>query len=101
MHCGEKGHICPTCPKYLAQIESGEIQRPVRATPAGGKPANPKYKVKDCRARALLSVFQAFYGDDSDSGDSEDNGAGGEDQDKKADEMRTVMTLTTFTVFSQ
>jgi hypothetical protein len=42
--------------------------------------------VKDRRARALLSVFQAFYGDDSDSGDSEDNGAGGEDQDKNADE---------------
>ena len=86
VHCGVEGHIRPTCPKYLAQIESGEIQRPVRVTPAGGKPANPKYKVKDRRARALLSVFQAFYGDDSDSGDSEDNGAGGEDQDKNADE---------------
>ena len=25
-HCGQKGHIRPHCPKYLAQIESGEIQ---------------------------------------------------------------------------
>ena len=33
--------------------------------------------MKDRKARALLSVFQAFYGGDSDSNDSdeEDNGA--------------------------
>ncbi len=24
-HCGEKGHIRPKCPKYLADIESGKI----------------------------------------------------------------------------
>ena len=81
VHCGEKGHIRPTCPKYLAQIESGEIQCPVKANPRAnpnGKPtASPKYKMKDRKARALLSVFQAFYGGDSDSNDSdeEDNGA--------------------------
>ncbi len=88
VHCGEKGHIRPTSPKYLVQIESGEIQCPVRATPAParGKPANPRYKVKDRRARALLSVFQAFYRDDSDNDDSKDNGAGSEDQDEKAEE---------------
>ena len=80
VHCGEKGHIRPTCPKYLAQIESGEIQRPIKANPRAnpnGKPtASPKYKMKDRKSRALLSVFQAFYGGDSDSDDSEeDNGA--------------------------
>jgi hypothetical protein len=27
-HCGEIGHIRPTCSKYLAAIESGQIKRP-------------------------------------------------------------------------
>ena len=27
-HCGEVGHIRPTCSKYLAAIESGQIKRP-------------------------------------------------------------------------
>jgi hypothetical protein len=31
-HCGGMGHICPTCKKYLAQIESGEIKRPEKGT---------------------------------------------------------------------
>jgi hypothetical protein len=26
-HCGEKEHICPSCPKYFIDIESGKIIR--------------------------------------------------------------------------
>ena len=82
-HCGKIGHIRPHCPKYLAQIESGEIQLPPR-TPkrnlqrGARKPMGPKYKGNDRKAQALLSVFKAIYGQDS--SDSEDEEDGGDDE---------------------
>ena len=67
VHCGDKGHIRPTCPKYLTQIESGEIQRPAKTPTRDNqhdirKNAGQRYKVKDHKAKALFSVFQAIYG---------------------------------------
>ncbi len=29
-HCGEKGHICPHCPKYIEQFKSGGLNPPPR-----------------------------------------------------------------------
>jgi hypothetical protein len=89
VHCSEKGHIRPTCPKYLAQIEAGEIQRPVKAASKAnpiGKPTASKYRMKDRKARALLSVVQAFYGGDSDSSDSEEEASGAQDQENQEEE---------------
>jgi hypothetical protein len=87
---GKEGHICPTCPKYLPQIESGEIQCPLKTPNQDNqrdirKPAGQQYKVQDCKAKALLSVFQAFYGENNDiENDKEDTG----DEDKWEDTVQ-------------
>ena len=92
-HCGKIGHIRPHCPKHLAQIESGEIQRPPR-TPkrnlqrGARKPIGPKHKGNDRKAQALLSVFKAIYGQessDSEDGD-DDSGNDHEKEDVNGDE---------------
>lgn len=86
-HCGQKGHIRPHCPKYLAQIESGEIQRPPPRTPRRNFPRDarkPNYKGKDRKAQALLSAFKAIYGQDS--SDSEDDDDNTDDDDNKEEE---------------
>jgi hypothetical protein len=86
VHCGKIGHIRPHCPKYLAQIESGEIQRPPR-TPKRNlqrgacKLNGPKYKGGDRKAQALLSAFNAIYGQDS-SSDSDHKDDGGDDHEQ-------------------
>ena len=90
IHCGEMGHIRPTCPKYLAQIESGEIQRPIKTPTRDNqrdvrKPAGQRYKVQDRKAKALLSVFQAFYGGNSDS-ENDDDEAGQDEKEEREQE---------------
>jgi len=84
VHCGDKGHIRPTCPKYLALLESGEIQRPARTPTRDNqrdirKNEGQRDKVKDRKAKALFSVFQAIYGGSSDS-DSDDEIASNEEK---------------------
>ncbi len=32
-HCGEKGHICPHCPKYIEQVKPGGLKPPSKARP--------------------------------------------------------------------
>ena len=105
VHCGEKGHIRPTCLKYLAQIESGEIQRPVK-TPNWDnhrdirKPTGQGCKVQDCKAKALLSVFQAIYGGNSDS-DNNDKDTGDDnkgedtvqDDENNDDNLRGILSM--------
>jgi hypothetical protein len=74
-HCREKGHIRPMCPKYLMAIQSGEInpkhpcnfhdmrkKLPVHQLP--GKTGNckqPPQNLKDPKAKAFLSAFQALF----------------------------------------
>ncbi len=74
-HCGEKGHIRPMCPKYLAAIKSGKISpknprnfHDARKKPPGrplpGKPGFRKQlpcDFKDPKAKAFLSAFQASF----------------------------------------
>jgi hypothetical protein len=74
-HCGEKGHIRPMCPKYLLAIQSGEInpkhpcnfydkrkKPPVRQLPGKiGNRNQPPQNLKDPKAKAFLSAFQALF----------------------------------------
>jgi hypothetical protein len=89
VHCGKIGHIRPHCPKYLAQIESGEIQRttraPTRNLQRGARKLNNKKG--DRKAQALLSAFNAIYGLGSDSeSDHEDDGGDDNEHDTVANE---------------
>jgi hypothetical protein len=74
-HCGEKEHIHLMCPKYLAAIQSGEInpkhpcnihnmrkKPPVRQLPGKiGNHKQPPQNLKDLKAKAFLSAFQALF----------------------------------------
>jgi hypothetical protein len=68
-HCGEKGHIRPYCPKYIEQVKSGQIKIPPkqRPSPCGpyacppGRPAAQHPYMKDPKAKAFLSAFQALF----------------------------------------
>jgi hypothetical protein len=74
-HCGEKGHIHPMCPRYLAAIQSGEInpknpcniqdmrkKPPIRQLPGKiGNRKQPPQHFKDPEAKAFLSAFQALF----------------------------------------
>jgi hypothetical protein len=69
-HCGEKGHICPHCLKYIEQVKSGQIKIPPkqRPSPRGpyaacppGLPAAQHPYMKDPKAKAFLSFFQALF----------------------------------------
>ncbi len=74
-HCREKGHIRPMCPKYLAAIQSGEInpkhphnfhnmrkKPPVCQLPGKiGNHKQPPQNLKDPIAKAFLSAFQALF----------------------------------------
>jgi hypothetical protein len=81
-HCGEVGHIRPTCSKYLAAIESGQIKRPDKK-PVRDLGRRPKTRdgahtprcnfLKDPKARAFLSAFKSMMFDSDDSGDEGDD----------------------------
>jgi hypothetical protein len=95
----EKGHICPKCPKYLADIASGKIKRNnvrdntrfgsrtpadggkqrsndkfTNTTPAdGGKQRfNEKFKNASPKFKTLLAAFQAWSTDDDKNNKNED-----------------------------
>ncbi len=91
-HCGEKGHIRP-CPDYLRKINSGEIKRPYRPNRSQAHPTNrgvPQASrqnfLKDPKAKAFLSAFNAlFNGGDNNvdkkvSGDDKSSNSEGEEQ---------------------
>ncbi len=89
-HCGEKGHIRPDCPKYLQQIKSGEIVRgpkhqrpgprgpPLSRPPGCGPPRPPGHAeprrdfMKEPKAKAFLSAFQALFTNDENDNEEED-----------------------------
>jgi hypothetical protein len=74
-YCREKGHIRLMCPKYLAAIQSGEInpkhpcnfhdmrkKPPIRQLPGKiGNCKQPPRNLKDPKAKAFLSAFQALF----------------------------------------
>jgi hypothetical protein len=89
-HCGNKGHVCPNCRKYLAEKANGTLPPPgkkhlTRPAPAFNKYRHEKLK-KDPKLKALLSAFSAFttkYLADSQSVASETM-ANGDDHDDLA-----------------
>jgi hypothetical protein len=74
-HCGEKGHIHQMCPEYLVASQSGEInpkhprnfhnmrkKPPVCQLPGKiGNRKQPPQNLKDLKAKAFLSAFQASF----------------------------------------
>ena len=81
-HCGKQGHIRPNCPNYLQKVASGEITRvsgnrpryPQRRSPWENRNDPPRRRdknfLKNPKAKAFLSAFQALFCEDS--GDDED-----------------------------
>jgi hypothetical protein len=79
-YCGEKGHIRPKCPKYLADIASGKIKRNdirdnTRAgsrTPGnGGKQRFNKKNKNSQKFKTLMAAFQAWSTNDNDDDKNE------------------------------
>ncbi len=101
-HCREMGHIRPTCKKYLAQIESGEIKHPEKGTSRDhlrkgrGGPRKKNY-LQDPKARAFLSAFTALFSNDTDDDDEGTNGNEKEDQaDKTHEELGNNKDIASF-----
>ena len=90
-HCGEKGHIRPKCPKYIADIESGKIvhldtrdnRRLKNPTRAGGQTLGVGLNTKDPKVKAFLSAFQALFANEEEEEGDQDQG--GERNDDKED----------------
>ena len=63
-HCGNKGHVCPNCQKYLAEKANGTLPPPGKKRLTRPAPAFNKYRCeklqKDPKLKALLSAFSAF-----------------------------------------
>jgi hypothetical protein len=80
-HCGEQGHICPNCPIHLDKIKSGKIKRGgMHPSPCGlpkscppGRPAQQHDFMKDPKAKAFFSAFQALS--TTDEGEDNNNDA--------------------------
>ena len=85
-YCGKLGHIRPDCPEYLKKVASGELTRFSSNRPRhnnwGRSPREPKYErprnqvdkkkfLKNPKAKAFLSAFQALFCDESDSEDDD------------------------------
>jgi hypothetical protein len=63
-HCGNKGHVCPNCRKYLAEKANGTLPPPgkkrlTRPAHAFNKYCREKLQ-RDLKLKALLSAFSAF-----------------------------------------
>jgi len=94
-HCGEKGHIRPKCPKYLADIASGKIKRTdlrdnTRAgsrTPGQGRTQRFNDKYKDSpKFKTLLAAFQAWSTEDTDDNKNEEQVETPRDDDVEKDD---------------
>jgi hypothetical protein len=63
-HCGNKGHICPNCRKYLTEKANGTLPPPGKKRLTRPAPAFNKYGCeklqKDPKLNAILSAFLAF-----------------------------------------
>ena len=61
-HCGNEGHVCPRCHKYLAAKANGTLtpsSEKQRHMPASAPPKDCRDKLqKDPKLKALLSAFQ-------------------------------------------
>jgi hypothetical protein len=94
-HCGKKGHICPHCPNYLKKVASGEIKRNVGSnipnvrSPQARSPKDPGTHPPRCtnnnflknpKAKAFLSAFQALFNDESDDNDAKEDSNSQEDE---------------------
>jgi hypothetical protein len=101
-HCGNKGHVCPNCRKYLAEKANGTLpplgeKHLTRPAPAFNKYHREKLQ-KDPKLQALLSAFSAYttkYLADSQPVVSETT-ADGDDHDNLESGAETKMTSTLF-----
>ncbi len=63
-HCGNKGHVCPNCRKYLAEKANGTLPPPGKKRLTRPAPAFNNYHCeklqKDPKLKALLSAVSAF-----------------------------------------
>ena len=74
-HCGDKGHIRPQYPDYIKKVRLGEIKhtngsnRPSPCSPPSARSSNCSFPLcrnnflKDPKAKAFLSAFQALFAD--------------------------------------
>jgi hypothetical protein len=74
-HCGDKGHIRPQYPDYIKKVRLGEIKhtngsnRPSPCIPPSARSSNCSFPLcrnnflKDPKAKAFLSAFQALFAD--------------------------------------
>jgi hypothetical protein len=97
-HCGKQGHICPNCPNYLKKVASGELKwdtgnrprHPQGRYPWGNSnhPLCPPDKnfLKNLKAKAFLSAFQALFYDDSGNNEDANEVAQDNEDDRKDDE---------------
>jgi hypothetical protein len=96
-HCGEKGHIRPHCPKYIKQVKSGQIKIPPKQCPSPcgpyaartpGRPTAQRPYMKDPKAKAFVSAFQALFTkedkeEEEDTERNDDIDATNDNEDKK------------------
>jgi hypothetical protein len=104
-HCGEQGHICPNCPIYLDKIKSSKIKRGgMYASPRGlpkachpGCPLQRRDFMKDPKAKAFSSAFQALF--TTDEGVDDDNDAlakannAAHDQDAEDNDLHGLLSM--------
>ncbi len=69
-HCGEQGHIRPNCPIYLDKIKSAKSSPPKACPP--GCPTQQRDFMKDPKAKAFFSAFQALFTTDEGADDNND-----------------------------
>jgi hypothetical protein len=104
-HCGKKGHIHPHCPKYIEQVKSGQIKIPTkqRPSPRGpcaahppGRPTAQRPYIKDPKAKAFLSAFQALFTkeDKEEEEDTErNNNVNATDNNKDKEDMHNFFSM--------
>jgi hypothetical protein len=84
-HCRDKGHICPQCPDYIKKVRMGEIKRsngsnrpspcslPSARSSNCSTPLRCNNFLKNPKAKAFLSPFQALFADDEVNEDDDNN----------------------------
>jgi hypothetical protein len=84
-HCGNQGHICPQYPDYTKKVRLGAIKRsngsnrprpcslPSAHSSNCPTPLRCNNFLKDPKARAFLSAFQALVADDEVNEDNDNN----------------------------
>jgi hypothetical protein len=84
-HCGDKGHIHTQCPDYIKKVRLGKIKHSIRSNcpsscslPSAcssncSTPLRHNNFLKDSKAKAFLSAFQALFADDKVNEDNNNN----------------------------